>query len=272
MNYFDSHCHLDFDVFDQDRNEVVARAQDAGIQGILNPAVDLDSSRKIQTMAEDFPMVYTAVGVHPNSALSWNNDTADSLLELASHPKNLAIGEIGLDYYRDRAPEQTQWEIFQSQLMIAQRVGLPVIIHTRNNSAMDQRATDDALSILTSWHQDLIDRGSPLQYRPGVLHSYSGNTISAEKAIALGFFIGITGPLTFKNAPELQRVVCELPLDCLLIETDSPLLTPHPYRGTRNEPAYVRLVADKIAMIHNLNPERVAEATTSNSERLFFGG
>lgn len=267
--YFDSHCHVDFDAFDADRDQVFLRAREAGVLGILNPAIDLENSRKILTMAADNPMIIAAIGVHPNSATTWNENTFGELSELANNPKVRAIGEIGLDYYRDWAPQDIQREIFQAQLELAQRVGLPVIIHVRDASAEDQRAMKDVLSILETWQNGLLGTDSPVKDRPGVLHSFSGDAASAQRAIALGFYIGITGPVTFKNAQELQQVVSELPLDRMLIETDAPFLTPHPFRGKRNEPAYVRLVADKIAVIHKLEPERVAEMVTSNSERLF---
>ena len=267
--YFDSHCHLDFDAFDADRGQVFSRAREAGVQGILNPAIDLENSRKILAMVADNPGIIAAIGVHPNSATTWNENTLGELAELAKNPKVRAIGEIGLDYYRDWAPQDTQREVFRAQLELAQRVRLPVIIHVRNASAEDQRAMKDVLSILETWQNGLPSTNSPVKDRPGVLHSFSGDAASAQRAIALGFYIGITGPITYKNAQELQQVVSELPLDSLLIETDAPFLTPHPFRGKRNEPAYVRLVADKIAVIHNLEPERVAEMTTSNSERLF---
>ncbi len=267
--YFDSHCHLDFDAFDADREQVYLRAREAGVLGILNPAIDLENSRKILAMITANPMIFAAIGVHPNSATTWNENTLGELAELANNPKVRAIGEIGLDYYRDWAPQDIQREVFQAQLELAQRVGLPVIIHVRNASAEDQRAMNDVLSILETWQNGLSSAHSPVKDRVGVLHSFSGDAASAQRAIAMGFYIGITGPITFKNAQELQQVVSELPLDSLLIETDAPFLTPHPFRGKRNEPAYVRLVADKIAVIHNLEPERVAEMTTSNSERLF---
>lgn len=267
--YFDSHCHVDFDAFDADRDQVFSRAREAGVLGILNPAIDLENSRKIVTMAADNSMIIAAIGVHPNSATNWNENTLGELAELAKNPKVYAIGEIGLDYYRDWAPQDIQRDVFQVQLELAQQVRLPVIIHVRNTSAEDQRAMKDVLSILETWQHSLLSTDSPLVDRLGVLHSFSGDAASAQRAIALGFYIGITGPVTFKNAPELQQIVSELPLDRMLIETDAPFLTPHPFRGKRNEPAYVRLVADKIAVIHKLEPERVAEMTTSNSERLF---
>ena len=265
----DSHCHLDFDAFDEDRQQVIERAQSAGVGGILNPSIDLENSQAVLELADCQPMVYAGIGVHPNSATTWRPETPAKLSRLAQNLKVLAIGEIGLDYYRERAPHKVQIEVFQKQLSLAAEHELPVIIHTRNASADDPQATIDALGILAEWKDQLTASGSPLLDRLGVLHSYSGDTASAKTAIELGFYIGITGPVTFRNAPELQNTVAELPLERLLIETDAPFLTPHPHRGKRNEPAYVRLVADKIGSIHNLEQGLVASTTTANAQRLF---
>ncbi len=264
----DTHCHLDFDVFDQDREQALERARAGGVARFLNPGVDLENSRNVVALAERFPDVYAAVGVHPNSALTWEAGSLESLEALARHPKVAAVGEIGLDYYRQRAPHELQKQVFQAQLELAGKLDLPVIIHTRNASAEDRQATIDALAMLSDWVAGLAD-GSPLSGRAGVLHSFSDHAVAAQEAIGLGFYIGITGPVTFKNAPEIQRTVAELPLARLLVETDAPFLTPHPQRGKRNEPAYIGLIADKIAMIHNLPIEVVAQATTANAARLF---
>ena len=265
----DSHCHLDFEAFDQDRQATLTRAKEAGVIRIVNPAIDLVSSRKIVSMVKGIPEVYAAVGVHPNSATSWDVNTLDELRKLSKEEKVVAIGEIGIDYYRDRAPRSLQIEIFQKQLDLAKEAALPVIIHTRNQSKEDRRAGEDVLAILKDWRGETLAGISNILEHPGVLHSFSDTISAAHRGIELGFYIGITGPVTFKNAPGLQSLVADLSIDNLLIETDSPFLTPHPYRGKRNEPAYVRLVADKIADIHNLGRESVASITTANAERLF---
>jgi TatD DNase family protein len=265
----DSHCHLDFEAFDPDREQVLERARQAGVTGIINPAVDVENSRNIVRLVETYPLLYAAVGVHPNSASIWQTNLLQTLREFARHPKIVAIGEIGLDYYRERASVSQQFKAFQDQLKLAAETGLPVIIHTRNQTPTDNRAIAGALEILAKWQEGLANSHSPLLGRLGVLHSYSGNLENALQAIELGFFIGITGPVTFKNAAVLQQLVAELPLERLLIETDAPFLTPQPYRGKRNEPAYIRQVADKIANIHNLSPETVAAITTVNAARLF---
>lgn len=265
----DTHCHLDFQAFDADRAETLKRAQSAGVGWVLNPAIDLETSRAILLLVQEYPSLFAAVGVHPNSALTWNEDSFDELCELAASDKVKAIGEIGLDYFRDRAPKSLQQEIFRRQLDLASRVNLPVIIHSRDSSPTDPQATQDLLGILEEWQGNLRAVGSPLADRPGVLHSYASSIELALQAVELGFFIGITGPVTFQNAKDLQKVVTGLPLERIVIETDAPFLTPHPYRGKRNEPAYVRLVADKIAELQGLDREVVAKHTTSNAERLF---
>lgn len=265
----DTHCHLNFNTFHEDRDEVIARALQSGIRQILNPGVDLTSSRAAVKLADTYPLVFASVGVHPNEALSWNEHTLDELRILSMHPKVVAIGEIGLDYYRNRSPHDLQQHVFRQQLTLAEQVGLPVVIHTRDASASDRQAMHDVLDILESWWLALQTSGSNLAQRPGVLHSFSGDGRAAQQAIQNGFYIGITGPVTFRNAPGLQQLVATLPVERLLIETDAPFLAPHPHRGQRNEPAYVRLVAEKIAEIHHLPFNRIAEVTSYNAERLF---
>ena len=258
----DTHCHLDFNSFDEDRDQVLARGREAGVERILNPGIDLDSSRNAVDLAESRSQVYAAIGVHPNEANSWSADVLLHLRQLARSPRVVAIGEIGLDYYRDRAPRELQKRIFQEQLALATELGLPVIVHNR-------QATADILDILSAWQAGLVAASTPLAAKPGVLHSFSADLESALQAINLNFFIGITGPVTFRNAPDLQNIVAELPLDHLLVETDAPFLAPHPYRGKRNEPAHVRLVADKIAELHAQSFESVSQSTSTNAERLF---
>jgi TatD DNase family protein len=258
----DTHCHLDFNSFDSDRPQVIQRAREAGVNRILNPGINLESSRKAIELAESQPEVYTAVGVHPNDALGWQEDTLASLRLLAGNAKVVAIGEIGLDYYRDRAPRDLQRQIFREQLSLAAELGLPVIIHNRD-------ATGDLLEILADWYSSLLASDSLLAGRPGVLHSYSEGVEPARDAMAMNFFIGFTGPVTFRKAPELQRVAEAIPVERVLVETDAPFLAPHPYRGKRNEPAFVRLVAAKIAELHNISYDSIVSHTTANASRLF---
>jgi len=265
----DSHCHLDFDSFDDDRPEVIARAREAGVHRIVIPALDLDNSQIILGITDRVADSYAAVGVHPNSALTWTAESPEKLNGLTRHAKVVAIGEIGLDYYRDWAPQEIQREILRIQLKIASEKNLPVIIHVRDASTTERSASEDLITELENWHNHLVMIQSSLLGRAGVLHAFSGDLKMAELAIELGFYIGIGGPVTYRNSTALQQVVARLPLERIIIETDAPFLPPHPYRGKRNEPAYVRLVADKIADIHHLQVNAIAQITTSNSERLF---
>ncbi len=261
----DTHCHLNFDLFNEDRDQVVERARQAGVDRIVNPGVDLDTSRSAIRLAARYPQVYAAIGVHPNDILDWDGRFLTQLRELADSPKVVAIGEIGLDYYRDKTPHDLQKLVFRQQLDLAAETGLPVIIHSRNASPEDQQATHDILEILAIWTANRKGHSAPF----GVLHSFSADLGAAKKAIELNFLIGITGPVTFRNAPDLRRLVKELPLEALVVETDAPFLTPHPHRGKRNEPGFVKLVAEKIAEIHNRPFEEVANITKANAGRLF---
>jgi len=258
MGLVDTHCHLDFEAFDNERVEVLQRAFQAGVTKIINPGIDIDNCQVITRLCKVYTEILAAVGVHPNSALTWNEETPDTLREYARQPSVVAIGEIGLDFYRDRAPRDLQQRIFREQLTLAGELGLPVIVHSR-------QAEMEVLDILSEWVVNRGDTSTP----PGVLHSFTGDELIAKRAISMGFLIGITGPVTFKNAAQLQKLVTVLPLSSLLIETDAPFLTPHPYRGKRNEPAYVRLVAEKIAILKGKPVDRIIEDTAANAARLF---
>jgi len=260
MKLFDSHAHLDFPQFDADREAVIERARAAGVVGVLNVGTDLVSSRRAVALAAQRHMVYAAVGVHPHDAKKLDGATLAELRNLAQEPKVVAVGEIGLDFYRDLSPRDQQRRAFQAQLAWAARLSKPVIIH-------DREAHEEVLGILTDWGQDL--KRSPLGGRLGVLHTFSGDLAMAERVVDLGFYIGISGPATYQNARHLPEVVRALPLDRLLVETDCPYLAPHPHRGRRNEPAYVGLVAERIAACKGLPVGEVAEATTANAQRLF---
>lgn len=252
---FDTHCHLDFDAFDADREAVWARANQVGVTHCLIPAIDRQNSAAILRLAEQFEGVYCAVGIHPNSSADFSPVEDIALLRhLAQHPKVVAIGEIGLDYHWDRAPRQQQFAAFRAQLHLATELGLPVIIHNREASA-------DCLRLLTESEQ-----------RRGVLHSFSADEQSAETALQLGFHLGFTGPLTYKNAETTRRVATLTPLNRLLIETDAPFLTPMPHRGQRNEPAYVALVNQRLATLRQRTDTEMAHITTTNALTLFFAG
>lgn len=262
MNLTDTHCHLDYELFDQDRDEVVRQARDAGLTRILNPGIDLESSKSAIGLAQQYSQVFAAVGVHPNSSKSWDASTLKELTTLSENAKVVAIGEIGLDYYRATAPRYVQEQVLHHQLDLAAKRELPVIIHNRD-------AMDDIMWKLSDWREELAATNSPLSNRPGVLHSFSGDKEHAQRYVDMNFFIGITGPVTFNKADDLREIVRTIDMDKLLIETDSPFLTPHPFRGKRNQPGNVKYVAEKIAEIRSISMEDLAEKTTANATKLF---
>ncbi|MCR4407461.1 MAG: TatD family hydrolase [Anaerolineae bacterium] len=261
MALIDTHTHLDFPQFDHDREEVIARSLAAGVEIIVNVGADLASSRASVALAEQYPAIYAAVGVHPHDAKAVSERELGKLRELATHPKVVAIGEIGLDFYRDLSPREVQRQVFRQQLALAAEIGKPVIIH-------DREAHGEVGDILRGWIRDLPAH-SPLARHPGTLHCFSGDLEMAKEMVELGFFIGVDGPLTYLNARRLPEIVRALPLECLLIETDAPYLPPHPYRGQRNEPAHVRLVAEAIAHVKTIPLDEVARTTTNNARVLF---
>lgn len=287
----DTHCHLDLDKFDLDREVVIQRALDAGVNRILIPSLDIDSSHAAIRLAAAHPIVFAAVGFHPTDLEKWKDSSIDDLralvMESSGSPledekqasrlqnKIVAIGEIGLDYYWVKEPEKRAFQhvALRQQLQLAQEVNKPVVIHMREeNDAWFGQASVDLLEILSEWHQQLRTESHPLVERPGVLHSFNGNLETAQRALSLNFFIGVTGPVTYKNADEKRQILSQVPLTHLLIETDAPYLTPVPHRGKRNEPAFVAHIADKIAEIHMTTREQVAEITTANAARLFGWG
>ncbi|MDK1028957.1 MAG: TatD family hydrolase [Anaerolineae bacterium] len=269
----DTHCHLDFQLFDQDRAAVIERAKQVGVKRMLIPGISVSSSSAAIKLAEEHSMMFAAVGVHPNESMTWNNSSILALRELSVNINVVAIGEIGLDYYWEAAPSDHQQHIFREQLDLAAELGLPVVIHLREKEDADHGpCSEDAIEILKDWVASLGSQGDALRKYPGVLHSFSSSVEIAERAIALNFFIGVTGPITFKNAKKKQEMIAELPLESLLIETDAPYLAPHPYRGKRNEPSYVREIADKIGQIKTSSQDDVAAITTSNAASLFSWG
>jgi TatD DNase family protein len=250
----DSHCHLDFPQFDEDRDEVLARAVGAGVTAIVNPGTDLESSRRGVALAERYDSVYATVGVHPHDASTVDRQTLSELRQLAAHPKVVAIGEIGLDYYRDLSPRVQQRAAFEAQLDLAADLDLPVIIHQRESAA-------DVMAALREWTVG--------GHAGCVLHAFSGDEAMADEAVLMDFFVGVGGPLTFKNARRLPEIISSLPLSCLVIETDAPYLAPHPYRGKRNEPAYVALVAERLAELRRLSLDELSCQLIDNTLRLF---
>ncbi|MEW5961298.1 MAG: TatD family hydrolase [Chloroflexota bacterium] len=251
----DSHCHLNSEAFDEDRSAVLERARQAGLAAIINPATNLEDSRQIVAMTGAIPGLYAAVGFHPNEAAHFTPAALAQLRQLAVRPRVVAIGEIGLDYYWDAAPRPLQQQVFEQQLALAKELDKPVIIHQREAAA-------DTMAVLRRWGAG--------QDHPGlVLHSFSGDLALAREAVALGFYVGITGPVTFKNARDLPGIVAALPVDRLLVETDAPFLSPQPYRGKRNEPARVRLVAERVAGLHGMDLAAMSRQLTRNTIALF---
>ena len=255
----DTHCHLNFDSYDNDRDQVIERAAAAGVRRIINPGIDEATSRTAIDLTRRYEQVYAAVGVHPNDTTTFSEADLGWIERLAQEAKVVAIGEIGLDYHWDDSPKEAQFKAFEAQLALAAKLELPVIIHNRE-------ASEDVMAILESWTHDLPPT---LRNRPGVLHSFSAPKAIAERALTAGFYLGFTGPITFKNADDLRRIATAVPLDRLLVETDAPFLTPTPHRGKRNEPAYIPLMVARLASLHIIPVEEMVAATTTNAEHLF---
>jgi TatD DNase family protein len=261
MTLFDTHVHLNFAAYAGDLTAVLARAEEAGITRMLIPATDLTTSREAIALAQRYDGVYAAVGVHPNSTAAFVPDDIAAIRTLAlSDRANIrAIGEIGLDYYWDDSPRSQQIPALEAQLALAAELELPVIIHNRE-------ASDDVIPILETWAQALPQA---LAGRAGVLHSFSAPRQTAERALEAGFYLGFTGPLTYKNSDSLRSIASIAPRDRVVVETDGPFLSPAPHRGKRNEPAYVRLVAERLAALWSLSLDETAHITTDNATRLF---
>jgi TatD DNase family protein len=258
----DTHCHLDFDAFDADRDAVLDRARAAGVTRIIIPSVDVEGADGAIALAQTTPGVFACVGIHPNSTAGFDADPSAMLARIEAQARQsgiVAFGEIGLDYYRDHSPRETQHRAFAAQLELAARLSLPVIIHNRD-------ASEDTIPMLEAWARDLPPT---LRDRPGVLHSVSAPPELVERALAAGFYIGFTGPITYRNADQTRRIAAAAPLERLLVETDAPYLTPTPHRGERNEPAYIPLIVDRLAALHNITADEMAAITTANAVRLF---
>ena len=248
----DSHAHIDDERFDADRDEVVARALAAGVSLIVNIGADMASSARSVALAEKYPGIYAAVGMHPHDSQDMKETDYRQLEQWANHPKVVAIGEIGLDYHYDLSPRPVQKEVFLRQLDVARKTGKPFIIHEREAHA-------DMLDIIRNAARGLN----------GVFHCFSGSVETAREYLKMGFYISVAGPVTFPKSVKTKEVAKAVPLDRLLVETDSPYLTPQPFRGKRNEPAYVRLVAEEIANLRDISLAELAETTTANVRRLF---
>jgi TatD DNase family protein len=248
----DSHAHIDDTRFDADRAAVLERAAAADVELIINIGADIASSARSIALAEQYPQIYATVGMHPHDAKEMQEQDYHQLLRWAEHPKVVAIGEIGLDYHYDLSPRPVQKEVFLRQLDIARQTGKPFVIHEREAHA-------DTFEIIRTAAKGLA----------GVFHCFSGSIETAREYLKLGFYISVAGPVTFPKSIKTKEVAQFVPLDRLLIETDSPYLTPQAFRGRRNEPAYVRLVAEEIAALRNLSLSELALATSENVRRLF---
>jgi TatD DNase family protein len=260
--FCDTHCHIDFEDYDADRSAVLERAKQADLCFLINPGIDLASSKAALSLSQEYlGFIFAAVGIHPNYVNSMAEGDLERLSDLAHTQALVAIGEIGLDYYREYSEPAQQREAFLAQLDLAARCELPVIIHNRE-------ASRDLVPILNDWQRGL-PAGSRLKRFPGVLHAYSGSLDEALELAELNFAFGLGGPVTYHNGAERRAVAAGLPLQKILLETDAPFLTPHPHRGKRNEPAYIPLIAAEIARLHKRTPEEVGEITTQNAIRLF---
>ncbi len=249
----DSHAHLDDRRFDDDREMLIANFKNNNVELVINIGADLKTSVASVELADKYESIYAAVGVHPHSAKEVNTLVMENLRELTKNKKVVAIGEIGLDFHYDNSPRDVQRKWFIEQLKLAKELDLPVIIHTRE-------ASQETFDILKN-NQDGTVRG--------VLHAFSGSPEMALEYIKMGFLISIGGPVTFKNARVVREVAEAVPLDKLLIETDCPYLTPEPYRGKRNEPVYVKYVAEKIAEVKGISYDKLVKASNENAKKLF---
>jgi TatD DNase family protein len=255
----DTHCHIISSDFDQDRSEVLARARSAGVQRLLVPGLDIPSSKAAVNFAEQNPGVYAAIGVHPHNAHSWNHSDLATLRTLSQSPSVVAIGEIGLDYYRNLSPKEAQEAVFRKQLDLAIELELPVVIHNRE-------AIDDVMKHLQTWSANLPAK---LLGRSGVLHAYSADLETALDAISAGFYFGVAGPVTYPKAERRREITAQIPLQRLLLETDAPYLSPHPLRGKRNEPAHIQILVEILAMLLKLDTAFAARTITQNASDLF---
>ncbi|MDV5115522.1 TatD family hydrolase [Clostridium perfringens] len=249
---FDTHAHYDSDSFDEDRENVIKELKENGVIGVLNCGSDLYGLRKSVELAKEFDMFYAAVGIHPENADEFNEDVVKEIKEFVKNEKVKAIGEIGLDYYwEENPPREVQKEVFRAQMKLADELNLPVVIHDR-----------DA-------HKDTLEIMKEFPHVIGVVHCFSGSVEFAKECIKLGYYIGFTGVLTFKNAKKLVDVCREIPAERMLVETDCPFMTPVPFRGKRNKSDYIEYIIDKMSEIRGISGEEMNEVLLNNKKRLF---
>ena len=248
----DSHCHLDSQQFKGRTDELVTAATEAGVHSIVNIGADLHSSIRSVELAGKYEAIFATVGIHPHDASTLDNATLQKIKELASHSKVCAIGEIGLDYYRDLSPRPIQKKAFIRQLELAVELAMPIVIHTRE-------AFEDTFAIVCDYASDLPG---------GVFHCFPGSTEEAFRVFELGFVISVGGVITYKNA-HMAQVASEVPLDKIMVETDAPYLTPVPHRGALNQPAFVRFVRDKLAELRQISIDEVEKITDRTTRKLY---
>ncbi|WP_156289978.1 TatD family hydrolase [Oceanobacillus salinisoli] len=251
---FDTHVHLNARQFLEDRDETIQRAFDAGVKYMTVVGFDHETIPLAIKIAEQYETIYAAVGWHPVDAVDMTDKEIAWLEELSQHPKVVALGEMGLDYHWDKSPKDIQKDVFRKQIRLARKVDMPIIIHNRE-------ATEDIIQILQEENAKEVG---------GIMHCYNDSAAYIQACLDMDFYISLGGPVTFKNAPLPKEVAKVVPLDRLLVETDAPYLAPHPNRGKRNEPAYVKLVAEKIAELRDMTFEEISQMTTKNAIR-FFG-
>lgn len=251
--FIDTHVHLNADQYDEDLQEVIDRALEAKVEKMVVIGFDRKTIERTMQLIEQYDFIYGVIGWHPVDAIDCTQEDLEWIEQLASHPKIVGIGETGLDYYWDKSPKDVQQALFRKQIQLAQKINLPIIIHNRD-------ATGDVVQILREENAASVG---------GVMHCFSGSVETARECIAMNFMISLVS-VTFKNARLPKEVAIEIPLEHLMIETDAPYLAPHPYRGKRNEPAFVPLVAEEIARLKELTIEEIAQATTTNAKN-FFG-
>ncbi|MGQ9642893.1 MAG: TatD family hydrolase [Ignavibacterium sp.] len=251
--FVDTHAHLFYENFNDDLDEVISRAKENGVDYILVPATDLKTAEETLKLCDKYDFIYAAVGIHPHDTKNWDDSLLQQIEKLAVHPKVVAIGEIGLDYYYDFSPKTQQIKAFKSQLDLALKLELPVIIHNRDSD-------EDMMEIISSY----CSTGLKAQF-----HCFNASLNDAIEYMKMSHFISFTGNITFRKSEDLRNILKHIDLNHLLLETDSPFLTPVPYRGKRNEPAFVKYVADKVAEVHNITTDEVARITSLNAFRMF---
>lgn len=249
----DSHAHLDSSQFKEDLDEVMKKIEESGVELVINPAANMSSSRKIVELVKKYTLLYGAVGVHPHDTTDMKEKDLSEIKELAKKEKIVAIGEIGLDYYYDHSPRDIQKKMFIEQIKIAKELKLPIIVHERE-------AAKDVYDIIREENTEELK---------GVIHCFSGSLEMALEYIKLGFYISFGGPVTFKNAKKAKLVVSEAPIENILVETDSPYLTPTPYRGKRNDSTYLKYIVEEISKLKNMDYDTISEITNKNTKKLF---